>query len=206
MSGNDTGKGKSDYNEKFWVKHWKVIFAGTGVILLITLGVVIGAAFNNSSKVKRIGRMEVSDSDIRLPGNVVPEKYKIYLHPNITDKKFGFNGTVRILVNCTKSTDNVILHLKNLNVDAVEVIEGSSVFDSDGKAGSTNRVVYIDKANRNKLLKFDKKKEFLIISLNGEELEEGKKYVIFIKYHGSLSGGLEGFYKSSYKTKSGETR
>lgn len=201
MNGDDTGK-KNDYNsDSFCVKHWKVVFAGTGVILLITLGAVIGAAFNHgSSAVTRVGRNEYKD--IRLPGNVIPEKYKLYLHPNITDNKFGFDGRVRILVKCTKPTNSIILHLKNLNVIKVTVVEGDSAFEGTG----SKILVSIDKSNKKKLLQFDKKNEFLVINLNGESLEEGKKYVILITYDGSLSGGLEGFYKSSYKTKSGETR
>lgn len=206
MNGDDTGKRKKNYeSDKFCVKHWKVVFAGTGVILLITLGVVVGAAFNRgSSSVTRLSRTQFNN--LRLPGNVIPEKYKVYLHPNITDNKFGFYGRVRILVKCTKATDNIILHLKDLHVTKVTVAEGDGAFEGTDSNGASKDVVSIDKSNMKKLLKFEKKKEFLVISLNGKELEKGKKYVVLIAYKGSLSGGLEGFYKSSYKTKSGETR
>ena len=46
----------------------------------------------------------------------------------------------------------------------------------------------------------------ILIPLNDNEFLDVGNYVIYIKFNGSLSGGLEGFYKSSYTTKSGEKR
>ena len=110
MNGSNTQKSKNYEDDKFCVRHWKVIFAGTGVILLITLGVIIGSVFNHKDDdFEAVGRgsrsTEFPYKNIRLPGDITPLRYKLFLHPNITNKAdYSFTGTVNIPVSYTHLT------------------------------------------------------------------------------------------------------
>ena len=52
--------------------------------------------------------------------------------------------------------------------------------------------------------KYDEDREFYIVQLD-EDMEQGKNYVIKIKFTAILRDGLKGFYRSSYKNDQGET-
>jgi len=184
---------------------WKMILSCAGVVILISLGVAIGAKFSTLKKSSIIRdarfnrKVKFPYDDIRLPGNVIPLNYRIYLHPNITDGKFGFTGNVRILVQVKHATDSIILHSKHLKLLTTEVFEGASNMEPENDyEKKTVRVKVMDTLRH-------KKHEMYMVQL-GITLSENKTYVIHIKFAGSLSTGLEGFYKSSYKTKSGEKR
>ncbi|XP_066912412.1 glutamyl aminopeptidase-like isoform X1 [Clytia hemisphaerica] len=205
MNGSNTQKSKGyDDEERFCVRHWKVIFAGTGVFLLITLGVIIGAVFNRND-VGELGRGARSNEfpykDIRLPGNVKPLRYQVYLHPNITNKKdFSFTGFVNILVRADNdSVSDILLHSKDLKIEKVNLYEipKGTVGDIISKADTLGKeVTYKD------YLADNKKNEMLMIRLqDGDTLDSKLVYVVHIKFKGKLSTGLEGFYLSSYKKK-----
>lgn len=136
-------------------------------------------------------------NNIKLPKNVIPIKYRVYLHPNITDGKFGFTGNVRILIKVKHATDTIVLHSKKLKLALTEVFEGSNNLDPEADYWKdTVRVMILSTQTH-------KKHEQYMIKI-GTTLSENRTYVLHIKFDGSLSTGLEGFYKSSYKTKSGK--
>lgn len=137
--------------------------------------------------------------NIKLPKDIEPIKYRVYLHPNITDGKFGFTGNVRVLLKVNHATDTIVLHSKHLKLTLTEFFEGSGNLDPEADYWKdTVRVMVLSTQKH-------KKHEQYMIKL-GATLSENSTYVLHIKFAGSLSSGLEGFYKSSYKTKAGEKR
>ena len=206
MNGSDTQKSKT-YGEdgRFCVKHWKVIFAGSGVILLITLGVIIGSVFNHNDAIDSVGRGARSSNfpykNIRLPGDLTPLRYQLFLHPNITNRKdLSFTGTVSILVKANiASVSNILLHSKDLNIKSIKLYEIPKTNEKDPLLNAEEvgqGIAFKD------YLVDNKKNEMLMIRLkDGDTLDIKLLYVIKIKFGAKLSTGLEGFYLSSYKKK-----
>lgn len=128
--------------------------------------------------------------NIRLPTNLVPLKYRVELHPNITT--FKFTGTVDMLVKCVKNTENIFFHAKHMEITKIKV---ARIKKKDDKL----EVLTIKKITRSKDL------EMQSIQVN-EELQADQDYIVFVEFKAPLSDKLFGFYKSSYKNKRGETR
>lgn len=206
MNGSNTQKSKNYEDDKFCVRHWKVIFAGTGVILLIALGVIIGSVFNHNYGNDVVGRGSRSTDfpykNIRLPGDITPLRYQLFLHPNITNKAdLSFTGIVSILVKVNKDTvKDILLHSKDLKIKKINLFEipkdvkgKDPLFDAESIGAD---VEYKDYLTDNK------KNEMIMIRLkDGDTLDNTLLYVIKIKFGAKLSTGLEGFYLSSYKKK-----
>lgn len=206
MNGSNTQKSKNYEDDKFCVRHWKVIFAGTGVILLIALGVIIGSVFNHNYDNDVVGRGSRSTDfpykNIRLPGDITPLRYQLFLHPNITNKAdLSFTGIVSILVKVNKDTvKDILLHSKDLKIKKINLFEipkdvkgKDPLFDAESIGAD---VEYKDYLTDNK------KNEMIMIRLkDGDTLDNTLLYVIKIKFGAKLSTGLEGFYLSSYKKK-----
>jgi len=125
---------------------------------------------------------------IRLPGNIVPLKYNLYLHPNLTDGRFHYSGNVNILIEAKEDTHSIVLHSLKLNhlVTTVNELPSNAAIPV---RGTTMNV----------------KHEQAIIYLGGK-LSAGKQYLLTIFFSGELRSALRGFYRSTYKTKSGEER
>lgn len=124
--------------------------------------------------------------DIRLPKHIVPVTYKLQLQPDLR-KTFDFSGSVLIDVQCVKPTKYVILHSKKLDVKTFKLLDSNKKY-----------------ANASKILQ-NKKHEQILLVLN-DELEMSKYYTLELTFTGKLSNKMAGFYRSSYKTKEGETR
>ena len=123
--------------------------------------------------------------NIRLPRDVRPLSYDLYIHPNLTT--FKFSGKVKITLRCLRPTRNVILHLRDL------CVRDSRITDAKGnKLKIVRRMEH--KKNQQHLIAVEK------------ELEEKATYALYLEFKGTLSSNMEGFYKSSYKTKSGKVR
>lgn len=123
--------------------------------------------------------------EILLPKDIKPERYQVYLHPNLTT--FDFHGGVKIDVNVENPTRNILLHIKHLKITSY------GVQDSQGNHLPVLRVAE------------SKKLEQYLVEMK-DELKEGEKYTLKLEFNGQLSNTMTGFYKSSYKTKSGEVR
>ena len=185
---------------------WRLILVGLGIVSLVAVGVLVGAFLNH--------RNEASDDalvngnrredkfpyqEIRLPEHVVPLKYRVYLHPNITNSKFDFSGRTRILVECKQETDVIILHSKGNKIKIAHLFKGDALDPQTEK--DSDPIPLKDHL-------ISEKHEFLMLRLEeGNKLKPGEQYTIVVKYEGKLSiKTLEGFYRSSYKTSKGETR
>lgn len=123
--------------------------------------------------------------NVRLPRDILPLSYDLYIQPNLTT--FNFSGKVKIILQCLRSTSNVILHLRDL------CVWDSRITDSKG-----NQLKIVRRMEH-------KKNQQYLIALE-KELDVKETYALYLEFKGALSSNLEGFYKSSYKTKSGQER
>lgn len=124
--------------------------------------------------------------NVRLPRNIVPLTYDIFLHPNITTGLF--TGTVNIVARIQLPTDFIVFHAKDLNI--------------------TDFSVHLKRNEHNilakKFLEYQRNMQRFV--LLERKLETGDEINLQIKYKSQLSDSLSGFYKSSYKNKDGVTR
>ena len=195
--GDDNDKAPKDSNkDSSWLRYnLKLVIAALAVVTLVVLGVVVGAVSNkhSQSKLGRLARNEFPYSEIRLPKDLEPLRYRIYLHPNLTT--FTVVGSTRILFRCVNPTKKVILHFRDNTITDIRLLDGS-YFDHP----IDPKDVLVEKE-----YKVNQEKELLMVE-SPKTLEAGKNYTITIRYNGTLSETLQGFYRSSYKTKKGETR
>ena len=128
----------------------------------------------------------------RLPTDVLPHSYDLYLKPYINDEdlvgtdkeRFTFDGRVTIRVNCHRTTDRITLHYHD--IDIVKI----NVFTEDGRdiyEHMWEQEIY----------------QFLYLEMK-EFLKVGETYDVIIEYVGKLNDGLSGFYRSSYTNAAGE--
>ena len=62
--------------------------------------------------------------NVRLPENIVPDHYDVVLYIDL--KKLVFFGDVSILVNVTKPTENVLVHVNKMNITQSPTVEKAS--------------------------------------------------------------------------------
>ena len=189
-SDRDTKKDSS------WFRYnLKLLIGVLAVVALVVLGIVVGAVSNkhSQSKLNRLARNEFPYSDIRLPKDLEPLRYRIYLHPNLTT--FNVFGSTRILIRCLAPTRRVILHFKGHTITDIRLLQGTYL---------DNLIDPKDVLVENEY-RVNAEKELLMVQ-SPKLLEAGKNYTLVVRYNGTLSETLQGFYRSSYKTKKGETR
>ena len=75
-------------------------------ILLAATLIVISATWGTNAAAAQPAEYDA----IRLPGNIVPLKYNLYLHPNLTDGRFHYSGNVNILIEAKEDTHSIVLH------------------------------------------------------------------------------------------------
>ncbi|XP_071508532.1 aminopeptidase N-like [Diadema antillarum] len=130
----------------------------------------------------------------RLPENLIPEHYELYLKPYLYEEHLGngsrlftFDGEVTIVMRCEMPTDVITLHIYNITVERWELTDKT-----------TGRVINITG--------WDETLEYQFIHFHvSEMLEEDHDYVLWIKYVGELSDSLAGFYRTSWAGPDGET-
>lgn len=124
----------------------------------------------------------------RLPKDLKPLSYQLDLRVNLTTLKYS--GVVKIRILCEKITSYVILHCGDLDVMNVSVAKTEN---------SEEKGLIIDR-----ILAF-KAHQQLCIELR-EALLSGEVYYVTLEFKSKISDRLEGFYKSSYTTETGEQR
>ncbi|XP_075230574.1 aminopeptidase N-like [Lycorma delicatula] len=118
--------------------------------------------------------------NVRLPRSVIPDSYNIELLPFIWEKNFTFNGQISIIVNVTEVTNNITLHVCDL-----EILNTNVTLHPDGQNIDVSKV-----SN-------DSERQFLIIHFD-DYLQPGQQYSVGIRYIGILNDMLQGFYRSFY--------
>lgn len=151
---------------------------------------------------------------IRLPQTLFPQSYKIELKTDL--KLFRVKGNVKILVTCNETTANIILHLKEMNVFNTAVFEKNQEVQDAPPAwreGVVKEEGLIEKSkDRNKDRQLpvvatmeNNTLEMFLIEV-GQDLTPKQNYEIYIEFEYPLTDKLLGFFRSSYKTTSGEKR
>lgn len=131
-----------------------------------------------------IANTRADDINYRLPTHVKPIHYEITLEPNF--ETFTFNGLVIIQVEVLEATNNITLHVNELNVSNLGVVT------------TGNRVIIPDSLNN------DADRQFLIVNFV-DQLEAGIYYINVI-YEGLINDGTTGFYRASYVDAEGNLR
>ncbi len=141
---------------------------------------------------------------IRLPGSVVPENYRIKILPIIEEGDFRLFGSVRLDFSTTEPIDRIVLHAVNLTMD-----EKITVVPLAGKCRSVVKRAEPEEDDPLELaaetddhhggyhVSYDREKEFVIIGLPWT-LNANHRYRIKFTYHGQLSQGLDGLYRTDY--------
>ncbi|XP_002744830.4 leucyl-cystinyl aminopeptidase isoform X1 [Callithrix jacchus] len=122
---------------------------------------------------------------MRLPTAIVPLRYELNLHPNLTS--MTFRASVTISVQALQATWNVILHSKGHNISRVTFM---SAVSSQEKQVEILEYPYHDQ----------------IAIVAPEALLAGCNYTLKIEYSAKMSSSYYGFYGFSYTDESNETR
>ncbi|CAL8248279.1 unnamed protein product [Merluccius merluccius] len=123
----------------------------------------------------------------RLPKYIVPLHYHLQLHPNLT--ALSVTGSVRIQIEVKSDTNWVVLHSKGLQISNATLLDHKLAHLSDQvlpvlhHPGHEQVAVFCPRV-----------------------LSSGQKYFLQLQFGAELTEVFNGFYKSSYKTGSGETR
>ncbi|XP_041956437.1 endoplasmic reticulum aminopeptidase 2 [Alosa sapidissima] len=126
-------------------------------------------------------------SKVRLPNYIVPVHYHLLVHPNLTT--LHFIGSAKIEIDVKNNTNWVVLHSKGLNITSATVLDESEAHLSD-------RVLPV--------LEYPTHEQIAIFS--PKILTSGEKYFLYLEFDAPLGSGFYGLYRSTYKTKKGETR
>ena len=129
-------------------------------------------------------------TSIRLPAAFKPVSYELFIHPNLS--AFHFDGNVTMTFTVSKTTDFVLFHVKTLIITSYELFETSV----GGLTG--DRVNVVEALECIKLELFHLKLASNILP--------NRTYQLRVEFSGILTDRLTGFYRSSYKTQSGEKR
>lgn len=125
-------------------------------------------------------------TDYRLPTNIVPETYEVYLTPWIVVDNFTFDGIVDIVANVVTATDRVVVHAQEITWNEITVATNGTEI---GIVNVTYSSTY----------------HFLAIELNST-VSVGTVLDIHIEYWGYLNTEMRGFYRSSYINAEGDTK
>ena len=145
------------------------------ILCLLLLIVTTVAATRPDGRLEDI-QVTAADTSYRLPKNVRPLSYDVYLKPNF--KTFTFEGDVKITVEVLEDTSEIILHTNKQNISLITI-------------SGTDTEVNITEAN------IDYDKHFLIIN-STSNFSADTEYNISITFTATLSEDMSGFYRSSY--------
>uniref|UniRef100_A0A8B9I1H5 Aminopeptidase n=1 Tax=Astyanax mexicanus TaxID=7994 RepID=A0A8B9I1H5_ASTMX len=182
--------------QKTAVFYWAVMSSSSILFLLLTVialtfpGVCLPSESSSAAEnihVVATNGLPFPWSKLRLPNYIIPIHYHLLIHPNLTTMRF--NGSVKIEIDVKNNTNWVVLHSKNLEITAATVLDESEAH-------------LFDKALP--VLEYPPHEQIAIFS--PKILTSGEKYFLYLEFSAALSDGFFGFYKSSYRTKDGETR
>lgn len=120
---------------------------------------------------------------MRLPKTVFPLHYDLTIHPNLTT--LDFTGVARIQLDVREDTSTVVLHAKQMQISNVLLLAPEGV-----------RPLQV--------LEYPRFHQLALLS--DKVLTKGRKYEVQLEFAANLSDSYHGFYKSSYRTSTGEVR
>ncbi|XP_014016590.1 endoplasmic reticulum aminopeptidase 2 [Salmo salar] len=133
------------------------------------------------------GSLSFPWSHLRLPEYIVPLHYHLLLHPNLTI--LSYIGTVRIELQVQNNTNWVVLHSKGLRITTATVLDQNLAHLSDQVLPVLHNPTHEQ-----------------VAIFSPRALTGGQKYFLFLEFGADLGEGFYGFYRSTYRTSTGETR
>ncbi|XP_040010465.1 endoplasmic reticulum aminopeptidase 2 [Xiphias gladius] len=133
------------------------------------------------------GNLSFPWNSLRLPRYVIPLHYRLLLHPNLTN--LSFTGSVQIQIDVQNNTNWVVLHSIGLQISKATILNQNLTHLSD------QVLPVLHKPSHEQIGIFSPK-----------VLSSGHKYFLYAEFGAELAEGFYGFYKSTYKTSTGETR
>ncbi|MEJ1275494.1 leucyl/cystinyl aminopeptidase [Cricetulus griseus] len=124
-------------------------------------------------------------AQIRLPTAIMPQRYELSLHPNLTS--MTFKGSVTISLQALQATWNIILHSTGHNISRVTFMSAVS---------SQEKQVEV--------LEYPYHEQIAIVA--PEALLAGHNYTLKIEYSANISNSYYGFYGITYTDKSNEKK
>jgi hypothetical protein len=112
----------------------------------------------------------------RLSKNVIPSIYDLHITVDLESLKFS--GSETIYIHANQPTSAIELHVLDLSIDEVHVIEGETAIPITGKGYNNETQIYT-------------------ISL-GQSLSSGRDYKLQIEFEGDIKDDMKGLYRSSY--------
>lgn len=122
----------------------------------------------------------------RLPKEVKPVHYDLFLHPDLD--KSTFSGKVTILLDVLDKRRTIALHQKNLNITTVSLKSHGLAENFGINISSTSD---------------SPKNEMFVVSAESE-LNPGL-YDLYLEFNGSLENKIVGFYSSRYRKADNKT-
>uniref|UniRef100_A0A8C7JG82 Aminopeptidase n=1 Tax=Oncorhynchus kisutch TaxID=8019 RepID=A0A8C7JG82_ONCKI len=122
---------------------------------------------------------------MRLPETVSPIHYDLLVHPNLTS--LDFTGAVQIQLQVFEDTSTIILHSKELQIAKAELLA------PEGPGSLPLQVLEYPAFHQLALMS-----DVLLV--------RGGMYKVRLEFSANLSDSFHGFYKSSYRTTTGEVR
>ncbi len=116
----------------------------------------------------------------QLPNTVIPEKYRLFLTPDLQD--FTFEGHVEIDVNVNSATTEIVLNAAELTLHEASITQGDTRIPASSIAT-------------------DEDAETATINLSSEAVPGPAN--LTISYQGILNDQLKGFYRSRYQDTEG---
>ncbi|XP_024419079.2 leucyl-cystinyl aminopeptidase [Desmodus rotundus] len=124
-------------------------------------------------------------AQFRLPTAIMPLRYELNLHPNLTS--MTFRGSVTISLQALQATWNIILHSSGQNISRVTFMSAVS---------SQEKQVEV--------LEYPLHEQIAIVA--PEALLEGHNYTLKIEYSANMSSSYYGFYGISYTDESSKKK
>ncbi|XP_004586246.2 leucyl-cystinyl aminopeptidase isoform X2 [Ochotona princeps] len=124
-------------------------------------------------------------AQMRLPAAIIPLRYELNLHPNLTS--MTFSGSVTISVQAVQATWNIILHSTGHNISRVTFMSAVSNQEKEVE-----------------ILEYPFHEQIAIVA--PEALIEGHNYTIRIEYTANISSSYYGFYGITYTDENHEKK
>lgn len=132
-----------------------------------------------------------NDQSYRLPNATHPVAYEISIVSRVDLGSFDFKGNVKIRIVVNETTQEIVLHAKQLQITNIKLGRFRGMFMSELMVNPHEH---------------DHVREILVIRTNQSALFEGDNLLLELDYVGSLRNDRKGFYRSSYVNDSGITR
>ncbi|GAB5567043.1 endoplasmic reticulum aminopeptidase 1 [Prionailurus iriomotensis] len=159
----------------------------SSLLILLTVSTPSWCQSSDTSSPKASNGSPFPWDKIRLPEHISPVHYDLMIHANLTT--LTFEGTTQIEITASQPTTTIILHSHHLQIS---------------KATLRKRVGERLTAEPLRVLEYPLHEQIALLA--PEPLVVGLLYTVVIDYAGTLSEHLNGFYKSTYRTKEGEVR